>query len=153
VDTVDPSDAEATSTWTWSSDSQEDYPQDPAPDILLRFCYSAVTEDFDSGVASLTMLVYFSAVRGLRAREGDKYLEHYRFTPILAKLIYYSQLIFLKAVLPCISHNYRGFAHPPRHRLLQRLNTAHREYMYNGTLSPIGEFLSLLSYGNALRRS
>ncbi|KAI7771118.1 hypothetical protein LZL87_013445 [Fusarium oxysporum] len=87
VNTGDPSEAEVISTW--SSNSQEDHPQDPALDILLRFCYSNVTEDFDGGVASSTMLVYFSAVRGLTTPEGDEYLKPYRFTPILAKLIYY----------------------------------------------------------------
>ncbi|KAH7464027.1 hypothetical protein FOMA001_g17942 [Fusarium oxysporum f. sp. matthiolae] len=73
VNTGDPSDAEVMSTW--SSNSQENHPQDPALDILLRFCYSAVAEDFDGGVASSTMLVYFSAVRGLTTPEGDEYLK------------------------------------------------------------------------------
>ncbi|KAG7412160.1 hypothetical protein Forpe1208_v009610 [Fusarium oxysporum f. sp. rapae] len=151
VNTGDPSEAEVISTW--SSNSQEDHPQDPALDILLRFCYSTVTEDFDGGVASSTMLVYFSAVRGLTTPEGDEYLKPHRFTPILAKLIYCSRLIFLEAVLPRFSHNYRGFTHPPGHGLLRRFNATRREYMCDSTLSPIGEFLSLLSYGNALRRS
>ncbi|KAL3595891.1 hypothetical protein FPOAC2_10261 [Fusarium poae] len=151
VDTGDPSDDETTSTW--SSNSQEDRPPDPALDILLRFCYSAVTEDYDGGVASSTMLVYFSAVRGLETPEGDEYLKPHRFTPTLAKLIYCSRLIFLEAVLPRFSHIYGGFGQPTRHGLLRRLNAARREYMCDGTLSPMGEFLSLLSYGNALRRS
>ncbi|RGP58116.1 hypothetical protein FSPOR_11930, partial [Fusarium sporotrichioides] len=151
VDTSDPSDDDATSTW--SSNSQEDHPQGHALDILLRFCYSAITEDYDGGVASSTMLVYFSAVRGLTTPEGDEYLKPHRFTPTLAKLIYCSRLIFLEAVLPRFSRIYGGFAHPPRHGLLRRLNAARREYMCDGTLLPMGEFLSLLSYGNALRRS
>ncbi|SCO54460.1 uncharacterized protein FFNC_15524 [Fusarium fujikuroi] len=78
---------------------QEDHPQDPTLDILLRFCHSAVTEDYDGGVASSTMLAYFSAVRGLTTLEGDEYLKPHRFTPTLAKLIYCSRLIFLEAVL------------------------------------------------------
>ncbi|KAH7235325.1 hypothetical protein BKA59DRAFT_503334 [Fusarium tricinctum] len=151
MDTSNPSNDKVTSTW--SSNSQEDHPQDPTVDILLRFYYSTVTKDYDSGVASLTMLVYFSAVRGLMTPEGDKYLKPYRFTPTLAKLIYYSQLIFLKAVLPRFLHIYRGFAYPPRHGLLRRLNAACREYIYDSTLSPMGEFLSLLLYSNALYRS
>jgi hypothetical protein len=78
MDTGDVSDDEATSTW--SSNSQEDHPTDPALDILLRFCYSAVTEDYDGDVASSTMLVYFSAVRGLTTPEGDEYLKpHFIF--------------------------------------------------------------------------
>jgi hypothetical protein len=151
ADTGDLSDAE--STFAWSLDSQEDHPQDLASDILLRFCYSAVTEDFDSGVASSTMLVYFRAVRGLSKPDGDEYLKPHRFTPILAKLIYCSRLVFLEAVLPRFSRSYGGATHLPRHGLLRRLNAARREYMCDGTLSPMGEFLSLLSYGNALRRS
>ncbi|EGU86423.1 hypothetical protein FOXB_03059 [Fusarium oxysporum f. sp. conglutinans Fo5176] len=149
ADTGDLSDAELTSTW--SLDSQVDHPQDPASDILLRFCYSAVTEDFDSSIASSIMLVYFSAMRGLSTPDGDKYLKPHRFTPILAKLIYCSRLVFLEAVLPGFSRSYGGVAHLPRHGLLRTLNVTCREYICDSTLSPIGEFLSLLSYGNALR--
>jgi hypothetical protein len=63
TDTDELSDDESTSTW--SLDSEENRPQDPATDALLRFCYFAVSEDFEGGVASSTMLVYFSAVCGL----------------------------------------------------------------------------------------
>ncbi|KAH7243761.1 hypothetical protein B0J15DRAFT_428922, partial [Fusarium solani] len=151
ADAGDQFDAETTSTW--SLDSQEHHPQDPAADILLRFCYFAITEDFEGGVASSTMLVYFSAVRGLSTPDGDEYLQPHRFTPILARLIYCSRLVFLEAVLPRFSRSYGGIARRPRHGLLRRLNADRREYMCDGTLSPMGEFLSLLSYGNALRRS
>lgn len=151
ADTDDQFDAET--TCTWSSDGQEHHPQDPATDILLRFCYFAITEDFEDGVASSTMLVFFSAVRGLSTPDGDEYLQPHRFTPILARLIYCSRLIFLEAVLPRFSRSYCGIARRPRQGLLRRLNADRREYMCDGTLSPMGEFLSLLSYGNALRRS
>ncbi|KAK7571298.1 hypothetical protein V3481_018515 [Fusarium oxysporum f. sp. vasinfectum] len=99
------------------------------------------------------MLVYFSAVRGLSTPNGNEYLQPHRFTPILARLMYCSRLVFLEAVLPHFSRIYGGIARPPSHGLLRRLNAARREYMCDGTLSPMGEFLSLLSYGNALRRS
>ncbi|KAH7227201.1 uncharacterized protein BKA55DRAFT_527135, partial [Fusarium redolens] len=127
--------------------------KDPAADILLHFCYFAVNEDFKGGIASLTMLVYFRAVCGLSTPDGNKCLQPYRFTSILAKLIYYLWLIFLKAVLPRFSCSYGGIMRRLRHVLLRRLNTAPCEYICDSTLSPIGEFLSLLSYGNALRRS
>ncbi|KAM0361930.1 hypothetical protein ACHAPK_011646, partial [Fusarium culmorum] len=140
-------------TSAWFSDNEEQHSQDPAADILLRFCYFAITEDFDRGLASSTMLVYFSAVRGLSRPEGNEYLQPHRFTPILARLIYCSRLVSLEAVLPRFSRSYGGIARPSRHGLLQRLNAARREHMCDGTLSPMGEFLSLLSYGNALRRS
>ncbi|KAK7583216.1 hypothetical protein V3481_012509 [Fusarium oxysporum f. sp. vasinfectum] len=151
IEADDLSDAESTSAW--SLDNQEQLSQDPAADILLRFCYFAITEDFEGGLASSTMLVYFSAVRGLSTPNGNEYLQPHRFTPVLARLIYCSRLVFLEAVLPHFSRIYGGIARPPRHGLLRRLNAARREYMCDGTLSPMGEFLSLLSYGNALRRS
>ncbi|KAH7142235.1 hypothetical protein DER46DRAFT_673704 [Fusarium sp. MPI-SDFR-AT-0072] len=61
IEADDLSDAES----TWSLDNQEQLSQDPAADVLLRFCYFAIAEDFEGGLASSTMLVYFSAVRGL----------------------------------------------------------------------------------------
>ncbi|KNB04657.1 hypothetical protein FOXG_06708 [Fusarium oxysporum f. sp. lycopersici 4287] len=151
IEADDLSDAESTSAW--SLDNQEQLSQDPAADVLLRFCYFAIAEDFEGGLASSTMLVYFSAVRGLSTPNGNEYLHPHRFTPVLARLIYCSRLVFLEAVLPHFSRIYGGIARPPRHGLLRRLNAARREYMCDGTLSPMGEFLSLLSYGNALRRS
>ncbi|KAH7186847.1 hypothetical protein DER44DRAFT_754195 [Fusarium oxysporum] len=151
IEADDLSDAESTSAW--SLDNQEQLSQDPAADVLLRFCYFAIAEDFEGGLASSTMLVYFSAVRGLSTPNGNEYLQPHRFTPVLARLIYCSRLVFLEAVLPHFSRIYGGIARPPRHGLLRRLNAARREYMCDGTLSPMGEFLSLLSYGNTLRRS
>ncbi|WJG35767.1 uncharacterized protein FOBCDRAFT_241825 [Fusarium oxysporum Fo47] len=134
------------------SECEESDGHDPAADVLLRFCYFAIAEDVEGGLASSTMLVYFSAVRGLSTPNGNEYLQPHRFTPVLARLIYCSRLVFLEAVLPHFSRIYGGIARPPRHGLLRRLNAARREYMCDGTLSPMGEFLSLLSYGNALRR-
>ncbi|KAH7190153.1 hypothetical protein DER44DRAFT_620469, partial [Fusarium oxysporum] len=80
--------------------------QDPAADILLYFRYSAITEDFNRGLTSSTMLVYFSAVRGLSSPEGNEHLQPHRFTPILARLIYCTRLVFLEAVLPRFSRSY-----------------------------------------------
>ncbi|KAH7190458.1 hypothetical protein DER44DRAFT_816035 [Fusarium oxysporum] len=124
IEADDLSDAELTSAWYL--DNQEQLSQDPAADL---------------------------AVRGLSTPNGNEYLQPHRFTPVLARLIYCSRLVFLEAVLPHFSRIYGGIARPPRHGLLRRLNAARREYMCDGTLSPMGEFLSLLSYGNALRRS
>ncbi|KAM6513637.1 hypothetical protein FALCPG4_016020 [Fusarium falciforme] len=134
ADAGDQSSAE--STFIWSLDSQEHHSQDPAADILLRFCYFAITEDFEGGVASSTMLVFFSAVRGLSIPDGEEYLQPHRFTPILARLIYCSRLIFLEAVLPRFSQSYGGIARRPRHGLLRRLNAARREYMCDGCHGP-----------------
>ncbi|KAF4981747.1 hypothetical protein FDECE_17640 [Fusarium decemcellulare] len=142
------------STSTWSSDATQQRQHDhQAVDLLLRFCYFALCEEFEDGLAGSTMLVYFSAVRGLSAPNGDEYLMPHRFTPILSRFIYCSRLIFLEAVLPRFSHGYIGIPRRPRYGQLTRLLAARRRYMCDGTLSVMGEFLSLLSYGSALRRS
>ncbi|KAL6405859.1 hypothetical protein AUP68_10999 [Ilyonectria robusta] len=126
---------------------------DPAVDVLLRFGNYAMTENFEDGTASSTMLVYFSAVRGLSPLNGDEYLQPNRFTPILARLIYCTRLILLESVLPCRPHSYVNIPSRPRYGQLKALNAVRTENMCDGTLSPMGEFLSLLSYGHVLRRS
>ncbi|KAI3567768.1 hypothetical protein IWW34DRAFT_825181 [Fusarium oxysporum f. sp. albedinis] len=140
TEAADLSDAESTSAWPL--DNQEQLSQDPTADILLRFCYFAITEDFEGGLASSTMLVYFSAMRGLSTPDGNEYLQPHRFTPILARLIYCFRLVFLEVVLPRFLRSYGGIAHPPRHGLLRRLNAACREYMCDSMLLPMGSFLS-----------
>ncbi|KAL6405833.1 hypothetical protein AUP68_10972 [Ilyonectria robusta] len=112
-----------------------------------------MTEGFEDGTASSTMLVYFSAVRGLSSPNGDEYLQPNRFTPILARLIYCMRLILLESVLPCRPHSYVSIPSRPRYGQLKALNAVRTENMCDGTLSPMGEFLSLLSYGHVLRRS
>ncbi|RKK65963.1 hypothetical protein BFJ69_g15821, partial [Fusarium oxysporum] len=121
--------------------------------IILRFCYEMATEDFEDGRASSTLLVYFSAVRGLSEKEGAKYMRPAQYTPILARLVYCTRLVFLEAILPRRAYTYAGFPARPRYGQLAALNAVRAEKMCDGTMSPLGEFLSLLAYGLALRRS
>ncbi|KAF9777496.1 hypothetical protein IL306_004401 [Fusarium sp. DS 682] len=128
-------------------------PVDPAADFVLRLAYYMVTEDFEDGRSSSTMLVFFSAVRGLSGTGGEEYLRPHRFTPILSRLIYCVRIIFIEATLPQFEHSYVNIACRPRHGQLETLNAARRDRMCDGTMSPMGEFFSLLDYGRALRRS
>ncbi|KAH7124247.1 hypothetical protein EDB81DRAFT_664950 [Dactylonectria macrodidyma] len=152
-DVDDDDESDATSSTDWRSNEQEVRLNDPTVDILLCFCKYAMTENFEDGTASSTMLVYFSAVRGLSPLNGDEYFQPNRFTPILARLIYCTRLILLKAVLPFRPNSYVNITSRPQYGQLKALNAIRTESMCDGTLSPMGEFLSLLSYGNALRRS
>ncbi|KAG4279075.1 hypothetical protein FPRO04_13760 [Fusarium proliferatum] len=61
----DLSDTESTSAWPL--DNQEQLSQGPAADILLRFCYFAITEDFEGGLASLPKDCTFDAIRKMNA--------------------------------------------------------------------------------------
>ncbi|KAL3595875.1 hypothetical protein FPOAC2_10245 [Fusarium poae] len=136
------------------SSSRETYDSyDRSVDAVLRFFYQAVIEDFEDGLSSSTLLVYFSAVRGLSSEEGHGYLRPARYTPILSRLIYCTRLIFLEAILPRRAHPHAGFAARPRYGQLAALNAIRVDHMCDGTLSPLGEFFSLLAYGMSLQRS
>ncbi|KAJ9413322.1 hypothetical protein FOXG_15071 [Fusarium oxysporum f. sp. lycopersici 4287] len=122
-------------------------------DVVLELCYSMAIEDFEEGTASSSLLVYFSAVRGLSRPAGDEYLRPHQFTPVLSRLIYCTRLIFLEMTLPRFPHTYAGIPARPSYGHLRKLMPVRTEKMCDGTTSPLGEFLSLLSYGRALSRS
>ncbi|EWY79398.1 hypothetical protein FOYG_17443 [Fusarium oxysporum NRRL 32931] len=126
---------------------------DPCSDVVLELCYSMAIEDFEDGTASSSLLVYFSAVRGLSRPTGDEYLRPHQFTPVLSRLIYCTRLIFLEMTLPRFPHRYAGIPARPSYGHLRELMPVRTEKMCDGTMSPLGEFLSLLSYGRALSRS
>ncbi|KAH6985327.1 hypothetical protein EDB80DRAFT_821764 [Ilyonectria destructans] len=128
-------------------------PNDPHADVVLRFYYDMATEDFEDGRSSSSLLVYFSAARGLSRPSGNEYLRPARFTPILAALIYCARLIILETVLPRFPHLYTGLPARPLFGHLKALNAIRVEKMCDGTMSPLGEFLSLLAYGRALHRA
>ncbi|KAG7406289.1 hypothetical protein Forpe1208_v014519 [Fusarium oxysporum f. sp. rapae] len=132
---------------------QDTRADDPCTDVVLELCYSMAIEDFEDGTASSSLLVYFSAVRGLSRPTGDEYLRPHQFTPILSILIYCTRLIFLETTLPRFPHLYAAIPARPSYGHLRRLMPVRTEKMCDGTMSPIGEFLSLLSYGRALSRS
>jgi hypothetical protein len=126
---------------------------DPCSDVVLELCYSMAIEDFEDGTASSSLLVYFSVARGLSRPTGDEYLRPHQFTPVLSRLIYCTRLIFLEMTLPRFPHRYAGIPARPSYGHLRRLMPVRTEKMCDGTMSPLGEFLSLLSYGRALSRS
>ncbi|KAH8662704.1 hypothetical protein BGZ61DRAFT_293200, partial [Ilyonectria robusta] len=105
------------------------------------------------GKSSSTLLVYFSAVYGLSPPTGSEFLRPHQYTTCLSGFIYCTRLVMLEAVLPRFSHDYIGIKARPRSGQLELLNSIRHQKMCDGTMSPLGEFLSLLAYGNALRRS
>jgi hypothetical protein len=126
---------------------------DPYGDVVLELCYSMAIEDFKDRTASSSLLVYFNAVRGLSRPKGNDYLRPYQFTPVLSRLIYCTRLIFLKMTLLRFPHLYAAIPARPSYGHLRRLMPVRIEKICDGTISPLGEFLSLLSYGCTLSQS
>lgn len=126
---------------------------DPAADLILRLFYYAATEEFEDSRSSSSLLVYFSAIRGLSPPDGAEFLRPHRFTPVLSRLIYCTRLICLEATLPRFPHAYVGIAARPTRGHLTKLNHIRTEKMCDGAMSPLGEFVSLLAYGRTHYRS
>lgn len=80
-------------------------------------------------------------------------IRHLQFTSTLSRLIYCTQLIFLETMLPRFPNAYIGLSARPICVQLGRLKVVRAEKTCDGTVSPLGEFLSLLAYGRALHRT
>lgn len=113
------------------SDCQVTGPNDPHADVVLRFYYDMATEDFKDGQSSSSMLVYYSAVRGLSRPDGNEYLRPARFTPILARLIYCARLIILETILPRFPHLYTGLPARPLFGLLDTFRHIRSRRLYS----------------------
>jgi hypothetical protein len=94
-------------------------------------------EPYVDANASSTLLVYFSGILG----------------PKLSGLIYCMRLCMLEATLPRFEPLSNGWQARPRTGDLSRLNGVRERYMCFGCQAPIGELLSLRSYGRAFSRS
>ncbi|KAJ6438994.1 hypothetical protein O9K51_08397 [Purpureocillium lavendulum] len=128
-------------------------PQDPPADVLLRFAYYMVTEEYHSGKANSTLLTYFTSVCGLSLPNGSEFLGPGKYTTHLSGFIYCVRLIMLEAALPCFSHKYVGIKARSRRGQLEILQRLRQEKMCDGTMSPLGEMISLFTFGTALRQS
>jgi hypothetical protein len=96
--------------------------------------------------------VYFSGVLGISS-DGSTFERPINYTPRLSGLVYYARLFILESTLPRFAHPYVGWKARPRHGQLALLNKVRVEKMCLGAQAPIGEFISLRSYGRSLSRS
>ncbi|CEJ83200.1 hypothetical protein VHEMI03220 [[Torrubiella] hemipterigena] len=120
-------------------------------DALLSFCLYMVKEEFHDGQANSTMIGFFSAICGLSLPDGKEYLRPAQFTTHIAGLIYCIRLIAIEATLPLREHKSIHLAARPSVGQLQLLQTMRQPYLCDGTMSSMGELLSLLAFGYAHR--
>lgn len=100
-------------------------------------------EEFVNGRAASTFVVYFSGLLSF-PYPGTSFTRPRNYTSKLSGLIYCIRLCLLNAAFP-----YSG----PRTQDLRRLNRLRERFMCLGSQAPMGELLSLRSYGRALSRS
>jgi hypothetical protein len=109
-------------------------------------------EPYVDANASSTLLVYFSGILGFSA-SGLTFERPRNYTPKLSGLIYCMRLCMLEATLPRFEPLSNGWQARPRTGDLSRLNGVRERYVCFGCQAPIGERLSLRSYGRAFSRS
>jgi hypothetical protein len=121
-------------------------------DLLGQVSTLLATEEFTDGRSSSTLLVYFSGILGFSA-DVSTFRRPRNYTSHLSALIHSIRLLCLETTLPRYAHVYVGWNARPRHGQLQRLDRIRRRFMCAGTQAPMGELLSLRSYGRAISAS
>ncbi|KAK3680383.1 hypothetical protein LTR37_021276 [Vermiconidia calcicola] len=110
------------------------------------------TKEFADSHSSSTILVYFSGGLGFSA-ETLTFERPRNYTPKLSALIHCIRLCLLEATLPRFAHPSLHWEARPRTGNLKRLNKVRERYMCLSCQSPMGELLSLRTYGRAISRS
>jgi hypothetical protein len=110
------------------------------------------TEPFTDSRATSTIIIYFSAVLGLGG-SGSTFKRLRNYTPKLSALVYCIRLCFLEATLPRCTHPRIGWGPRLSTGQLKRLNETRHVFMCYSCQAPMGELLSLRSYGRALSRT
>jgi hypothetical protein len=121
-------------------------------DLMLRFGYFLVTEEYEDGISSSTLLVYFSGILGISI-DGSTFERPSNYTSKLSALIYCSRLLIIESTLSHFAHQYIEWPARPRHNQSEQLNRVRRAKMCLGSQAPMDEFLSLRNYGRAISRS
>lgn len=137
--------------WTCDQDL-DDTEHVRVADIVGKLSYSLCCEEFLDGKSSTTMLVYFCAVLGI-SNDGSTFDRPRNYTPKLSAMIHSARLVCLEAALPRHHHFHVGWNARPQIGQLEKLNRVRERFMCLGSQAPLGELLSLRSYGRAFSRT
>jgi hypothetical protein len=122
---------------------------------FLEFCFdlntALIMDRFSHGRPSTSLLIYFSGVLGFSSQDEGFQLAK-SFTPVLSRLIHMQRLLFLEYALPCRAYPHLGIPRRPKNGALERLDQVRLKYMIAGSLSPLGELLSLRDAGRSMAR-
>ncbi|KAL8626151.1 hypothetical protein Q9189_008167, partial [Teloschistes chrysophthalmus] len=136
------------STTTPTTQEEEEQLADLIGRLSVFFCM----EEFTDSRSSSTMIVYFSGILGF-SPSGTTFERPRNYTPKLSALIYCIRLCLLEASLPRFAHPLIGWKVRAPSGNLKRLNRVRERFMCLGCQAPMGELLSLRSYGRAISRS
>lgn len=142
--------------------SQENHNTDVSSDICTtnsaladavgEFFSFLCSEEFEESMSSSTLLVYFCGTLGF-SPDGLGFEPARNFTPKLSAMIYSIRLCILERTLPRIDHLSATWPRRPRYGHLEHLNPIRELLLCNSCQAPMGELLSLRSFGRAASRA
>lgn len=115
------------------------------------FCFLC-SEEFEESISSSTLLVYFCGTLGF-SPDGLGFETARKFTPKLSAMIYCIRLSVLERTLPRFDHLSATWPCRPRYGHLEHLNPIRELFLCNSCQAPMGELLSLRSFGRAASRA
>ena len=134
------------------NDLLDDTGTETLSDLVGSLSVLLCKEGFTDGRASSTLLIYFSGVLGI-SPSATTFLRPSNYTPKISALIYCIRLCLLEVTLPRFAHEAVGWPARPLAGTLRRLNHVRERLMCLSYQAPMGELLSLRSYGRVVSRS
>jgi predicted Fe-S protein YdhL (DUF1289 family) len=121
-------------------------------DAVGEFFGFLCSEEFEESISSSTLLVYFCGTLGF-SPQGLGFESARNFTPKLSAMIYCIRLCVLERTLPRFDHLSATWPCRPRYGHLEHLNPIRELILCNSCQAPMGELLSLRSFGRAASRA
>ncbi|KAK5202629.1 hypothetical protein LTR41_011624 [Exophiala xenobiotica] len=116
--------------------------------LSILFC----RDEFTDGQPSFSALVYISGILAITT-DGAGFQTPRLYTPTISALIHLQLLLFLEESLPYRQYLHLRIPARPGRDHLEILNSVRCRYMCAGSLTPLGEMISLPDYGRSMLRS
>lgn len=121
-------------------------------ELIFKLSILLCRDEFTDGQPSSSALVYISGILAFTT-DGAGFQTPRLYTPTISALIHLQLLLFLEDSLPCRQYPHLRISARPSRDHLEILNSVRCRYMCAGSLTPLGEMISLLDYGRSMLRS
>ncbi|KIW74523.1 hypothetical protein Z517_11293 [Fonsecaea pedrosoi CBS 271.37] len=120
-------------------------------ELTFKLSILLCRDEFTDGQPSSSGPVYISGILAFTT-DGAGFQTPRLHTPTISALIHLQLLLFLEDILPCRQYPHLKIPVRPGRDHLEILNSVRCRYMCAGSLTPLGEMISLLDYGRSMLR-
>ncbi|KIW21953.1 uncharacterized protein PV07_12646 [Cladophialophora immunda] len=121
-------------------------------ELIFKLSILLCRDEFTDGQPSSSALVYISGILAF-ITDGAGFQTPRLYTPTISTLLHLPLLLFPEDSLPCRQYPHLKIPARPGRDHLEILNSVRCRYMCAGSLTPLGEMISLLDYGRRMLRS